>query len=164
APGSVAMASPAGGTTTVKPTTLATAQASASVMRETEPSSAPASTGASAAPSTDGTDVSEAKEAKPKGFVYRAFMNVASVDEVTPEVTKQLESLGGEKAGEVPLGWRKGAGSYFHFTISETHVEEVTKLLRTYGPVRISKDPHPRVMPTGQVRFILWVEPQTSGN
>lgn len=112
-----------------------------------------------------GTSVAAAEpEGKPKGFVYRAFINVTSVDEVTPELVKQLEGMGGEKAGEVPLGWRKGSGSYFHFTVPVANEEKVTDILRAYGPVRISKDPHPRVMPSGQVRFILWVEPQASGS
>ncbi len=100
------------------------------------------------------------KEVRPKGFVYRAFMNVANVGEVTSDVVQQLESFGGEKAGEVPLGWRRGAGSYFHFTVPESNENKTLEMLRTYGPVRISKDPHPRLMPAGQVRFILWIEPQ----
>lgn len=119
------------------------------------PDTTPAMAAAAPAASAVGTS-----ESKPKGFVYRAFMNVANVDETTPDVTEQLESFGGEKAGEVPLGWRKGAGSYFHFTVPQSNEEQVLEMLRAYGPVRISKDPHPRVMPTGQVRFILWIEPQ----
>lgn len=105
------------------------------------------------------TPPTPAKEQKPRGFVYRAFINLANVDESTPQIVQSLVDLGAEKAGEVPLGWRRGAGSYFHFTAPESNENQVLELLRSYGPVRISKDPHPRVMPAGQIRFILWVEP-----
>lgn len=108
---------------------------------------------------TEAPAAAAAKEKKPRGFVYRAFMNLPNVDAVTPEVVEKLKAFGAEKAGEVELGWRRGNGSYFHFTLPESNEESALEMLRTYGPVRISKDPHPRVMPEGQVRFILWLEP-----
>jgi hypothetical protein len=97
-------------------------------------------------------------EAKAKGFVYRAFMNLANLDDVGPKITDAIRELGGEKAGEVELGWKRGTGRYYHFSLPEDNEKKVLERLQVYGPVRISKDPHPRVMPQGQVRFILWIE------
>jgi hypothetical protein len=93
-----------------------------------------------------------------RGFVYRAFMTLADIENVAPKITQQLKELGAEKAGEVELGWRRGSGRYYHFSMPESNEQRLLENLRGYGPVRISKDPHPRVMPDGQVRFILWVE------
>lgn len=98
------------------------------------------------------------KETKPKGFVYRAFMSLSQLEEIGPKITDNIIELGGEKAGEVELGWKRGTGRYYHFTLPSDNEERLLEKLRGYGPVRISKDPHPRVMPEGQVRFILWVE------
>lgn len=103
----------------------------------------------------------DGKEAKGKGFVYRAFMTLPNLEELGPKITSDVEQLGANKAGEVELGWKRGTGRYYHFTMPEANEEKLLERLRAYGPVRISKDPHPRVMPQGQVRFILWVESGT---
>ncbi len=105
------------------------------------------------------TPVPTPKEAKPKGFVYRAFMNLGNLEEIGPKIAEHIVELGGAKAGEVELGWKRGAGRYYHFSLPEENEEKLLEKLRAYGPVRMSKDPHPRVMPPGQVRFILWIEP-----
>ncbi len=93
-----------------------------------------------------------------RGFVYRAFMTLGDLENIAPKITQQMKELGAEKAGEVELGWRRGTGRYYHFSIPEPNEQKLLEALRVYGPVRISKDPHPRVMPDGQVRFILWIE------
>lgn len=93
-----------------------------------------------------------------RGFVYRAFMTLSDLENVAPKITQQIKELGAEKAGEVELGWKRGTGRYYHFTVPESNEEKLMETLRGYGPVRISKDPHPRVMPKGQLRFILWIE------
>lgn len=112
-----------------------------------------------AAPSPATTNTAVGVGAKSsRGFVYRAFMTLADIENVAPKITQQLKELGAEKAGEVELGWRRGTGRYYHFSISDSNEQRLLETLRGYGPVRISKDPHPRVMPDGQVRFILWVE------
>jgi len=67
-------------------------------------------------------------------------------------------SLGGQKAGEVQIGWRKPDGSYFHFSLEEDKLEELKQFMSSYGPVRFYKDPHWRVMPQGKIRIILWIE------
>lgn len=93
-----------------------------------------------------------------RGYVYRAFMTLSDLENVAPKITQQLKELGAEKAGEVELGWRRGSGRYYHFSLPDTNEQKLMETLRGYGPVRISKDPHPRVMPQGQLRFILWIE------
>lgn len=93
-----------------------------------------------------------------RGYVYRAFMTLSDLENIAPKITQQLKELGAEKAGEVELGWRRGSGRYYHFSLPEMSEQKLMETLRGYGPVRISKDPHPRVMPQGQLRFILWIE------
>jgi hypothetical protein len=117
---------------------------------------------ASSSANTAPVDKNQKPDPKAKGFVYRAWLNVADVDGLTPKVTDTIRELGGEKAGEVELGWRKGSGSYYHFSLPEKNEQEVMDRLRAFGRVRFSKDPHPRVMPAGQIRFILWVEADRS--
>lgn len=101
---------------------------------------------------------SAAKKPKRQGYVYRLVMYVDNVDQVTPEIVALIESHGGEKAGEVELGWRRKGGSYFHFTLPQPAYEEVTQQLKKYSDYNIIKSEHPRVMPEGSERFILWVE------
>ncbi len=93
-----------------------------------------------------------------RGYVYRMYMFLSNVDEVTPVIAKKIRELGGKKAGEVRLGWRKEDGSYFHFTLPEEKYSEITSFVSQYGDVRISKDEHKRIMPRGINRFILWIE------
>lgn len=139
--------------------------ASSSVTRVSTPVPAPVPTQQAPAPATPAV-VSSAQESTPasstqkasRGYVYRAFMTLSDLENVAPKITQQLKELGAEKAGEVELGWRRGSGRYYHFSLPEVSEQKLMETLRGYGPVRISKDPHPRVMPQGQLRFILWVE------
>jgi hypothetical protein len=112
------------------------------------------------APTTAPVAASASSKAS-RSFVYRAFMTLGDLEDLAPKITQQIKELGAEKAGEVELGWRRGSGRYYHFTIPEANEQKLLENLRVYGPVRISKDPHPRVMPEGQVRFILWIESGT---
>ena len=123
------------------------------------PSKAPVVVAATAHPDAANDEGSENMVAgKAKGFVYRAFMNLSDLEELGPKITEDIRALGGEKAGEVELGWKRGTGRYYHFALPEENEKRLLEKLQVYGPVRISKDPHPRVMPPGKVRFILWVE------
>lgn len=92
------------------------------------------------------------------GFVYRMAMSVKGIDAVTPKVIEKIMELGGQKAGQVQLGWKKPGGSYFHFTMPEAGFTPLMTHLRSFAQVRHSKDPHKRVMPAGTIRIILWVE------
>lgn len=111
-----------------------------------------------AKPMAVATQAPAASSKASRSFVYRAFMTLSDLENIAPKITQQIKELGAEKAGEVELGWRRGSGRYYHFTIPESNEQKLLENLRVYGPVRISKDPHPRVMPEGQVRFILWIE------
>lgn len=121
-------------------------------------STASAKDTARASSTAEPASISERKDPAPKGFVYRAFMNLSNLEEIGPKIADDIRELGGAKAGQVELGWNRGTGRYYHFSLPATNEEKVLEKLRVYGPVRISKDPHPRVMPEGQVRFILWIE------
>lgn len=129
---------------------------------KTENKEAPTDSGKEAEAKSAETEVAAAKPAvekpKPKGFVYRAFMALGKIETVTEEIRTELQNLGGQKAGEVRMGWRKPKGSYFHFSVPESNYDAVVEMLRSFGPVQIAKDPHWRVMPEGKIRIILWVE------
>lgn len=95
-----------------------------------------------------------------KGLLYRIIMTSESAETVSADVVAKLTAMGAEKAGQVELGWRKKNpdGNYFHFTMPDASYNELVKTLGGYGPVRIYKNPHERVMPEGQIRIILWIE------
>ncbi len=100
----------------------------------------------------------ETPEPQEKGFVYRAYLTSSKVEALTPTFVAKIQALGGRKAGEVELGWKRRSGSYFHFAMPEAEYETLLAFLHDHGPVRIQKSPHRRVMPTGQIRIILWLE------
>lgn len=93
-----------------------------------------------------------------RGEVYKLFMDLANLDVITPEIADRIRDLGGKKAGQVPLGWRRAKGSYFHFSINEDNYEALQTMLKEYGSLRIIREPHTRVMPLGVKRVILWIE------
>lgn len=93
-----------------------------------------------------------------KGELYRASISLRSVDKVTEELIQQIVSLGGKKAGKVKLGWKKSNSSYFHFYMSKENLEDLKGYIGKYGKLKVSKEPHWRVMPEGQIRMILEVE------
>lgn len=97
-----------------------------------------------------------------QGFLYRGVLRTTNVEAVTPKIVEFLAQGGGRKAGQVDLGWRKGTGSYFHFTIPEAKYEELEEFFREYGTLVISKERHPKVMPEGIVRLIVDVEEKTT--
>lgn len=93
-----------------------------------------------------------------RGTLYRAFMSFEDTELVNGQIREVITQLNGIKAGQVELGWSKPGGKYFHFTLPEENFESFKTRLEAIGPVRISKEPHPRVMPEGKIRIILWVE------
>jgi hypothetical protein len=98
------------------------------------------------------------KEAKHVGVLYRGSIQVTNVSAVTPKLIEKLAALGGRKAGEVELGWKKGNGSYFHFTVPEAKYDEMLKVFNDYGQLKISKEKHERIMPEGILRVIITVD------
>ncbi len=95
-----------------------------------------------------------------KGMLYRVLLDLDNSDSYAIEIKDKLLALGAEKAGKVELGWRKKGpkGNYYHFTLPEKSYSRLLTTLGVYGPVRIFKNSHERVMPEGQIRIILWVE------
>jgi hypothetical protein len=118
----------------------------------------------SAAPLTDGktsaTEKINEKVIPLKGTLFRMMMTIPDYDPTTDAVRKKIIELGGKKAGEVELGWRKDNpdGLYYHFSIPEKNYQQFVSNLGGYGQVRIYKSPHERIMPEGQMRVILWIE------
>jgi hypothetical protein len=102
----------------------------------------------------------EKKTVQLQGLLYRLMMTIDNAEKRTPDIKEKIEKLGGEKAGQVDLGWRKTNpdGSYFHFKMPESNYNELIKTLGGYGPVRIYKSPHERIMPPGEIRIILFIE------
>jgi hypothetical protein len=98
------------------------------------------------------------KKKGPQGFLYRIMMNVAGIQDSAPALAAQIIGMGGEKAGQVEIGHRQSTGNYFHFSMPESNYQRLLKTLGTYGPVRIYKGPHERVMPKGTIRIILNIE------
>jgi hypothetical protein len=95
---------------------------------------------------------------KAKGYVYKQFMNLQNLESLAPEITAKIVELGGEKAGEVELGWKKPNGRYYHFVLPADSREILNSYLKSLGPLTEVKDPHVRVMPEGEERYILWIE------
>lgn len=93
-----------------------------------------------------------------QGYLYRGQLKVTNVVATTPKLVEFITTLGGRKAGQVPVGWQKGQGSYFHFTIPEAKYEELETFFREYGTLVIAKERHERIMPEGIIRLIIEVE------
>lgn len=93
------------------------------------------------------------------GFLYRGTISLTNIQMVGPKITEKITELGGRKAGDVELGWKRTPNSlYYHFTIPEAKYGELTSFLEQYGKVKISKEKHPRVMPDGIIRLIITVD------
>lgn len=94
-----------------------------------------------------------------EGALYRGVMSVTNVGVTSAKIRDKVIELGGRKAGEVEIGWRKTpTQSYFHFTMPEAKYEELQRFLADYGKSDLHKEKHPRVMPDGIIRLILTVE------
>jgi hypothetical protein len=94
-----------------------------------------------------------------KGTLVRAMITVNTFDAAWPSIRDKVISLDGKAAGNVELGWlRRPNESYFHFSLPESNYADLESFLKTFGPVRISRERHPRVMPQGQIRIILTVK------
>lgn len=103
--------------------------------------------------------VPKVEEPKKKGFVYRGTLVIVNVEVGTQKLKDMIVELGGRKAGEVELGWRRNEGDYyFHFTIPESKLANLEEYFKTLGTIKLSKDPHPRIMPDGIVRMIITTE------
>lgn len=99
------------------------------------------------------------EESKKQGFVYRGTASVINALAGSLKLKDKIVEFGGRKAGEVELGWKRNQGDYyFHFTIPESKYEELQEYIKTLGDLKMSRDPHPRIMPNGIIRIILTAE------
>ena len=109
-----------------------------------------------APPATGSADVGT--DGKHQGFLFRGTISITNFEAINPKIVEKIGQLGGRKAGEVPIGWRKGTGAYYHFTIPESKYQEVVNAFNEYGKLAIAKEKHERVMPDGIIRLIISVE------
>ena len=107
---------------------------------------------------SESTATSANSASKRSGFLYRAQFKVTNLEVVTAKSIEAIGELGGRKAGQVPLGWRKGSGSYFHFTIPESKISALKEFLGQFGDLQLEKEKHERAMPEGIARIIIQME------
>jgi hypothetical protein len=94
-----------------------------------------------------------------RGSLTRGEIDVGDFTNSWQAIRDKIVALDGKVAGNVELGWlRRPDQAYFHFTLPESNYSELELYLGTFGPVRFSKERHPRVMPEGQIRIILTVK------
>lgn len=99
------------------------------------------------------------EDVKKQGFVYRGTASIVNAQAGASKLKSKIVEFGGRKAGEVELGWRRNQGDYyFHFTIPESRFQELEGYVKSLGELKMSRDPHPRVMPSGIIRIILTTE------
>lgn len=90
--------------------------------------------------------------------VYRGQITVTDFEQVAAIIRDRIIAIGGKKAGEVELGWIKNKNiSYFHFIFPTEKREELVAFIQQYGKLSYKFEPHPRVLPIGQSRFIVEV-------
>lgn len=94
----------------------------------------------------------------PQGELYRVAMKLPGIETKVADFTAKILELGGTKAGQVQLGWRKPNGNYFHFALPQANYTALMQFLGAHASVRMNKIKHTRVMPEGQIRVILWIE------
>ena len=91
--------------------------------------------------------------------MYRGEVKLTNINASGAKITAKIGELGGRKAGEVNLGWKRNTTSlYYHFTIPETKYKDLLAFLSSYGKINMMKEKHPRLMPEGIVRVILNVD------
>lgn len=93
------------------------------------------------------------------GGLYRGSLIVNEINNASEKLTEKIVSMGGKKAGEVELGWRKSEKmSYYHFALPEDNVDNLKEFVGGLGELQIQFENHPRLMPAGVKRFILEVK------
>ena len=105
------------------------------------------------------SSVEEKAALSPQRSLTRGEMEVSDFNNSAKVIREKIIALGGKAAGNVELGWQRNKGeSYFHFSLPESNQQELEVFLKTFGPVRFVREPHPRVMPEGQIRIILTIK------
>lgn len=105
-----------------------------------------------------------AKPASKSGaWIYRGQFLVTNAEAVSPKIKDKIKELGGQKAGEVEIGWLKTPNVYyFHFTVPEAKLGELEALLKDYSVGKLVKEAHPRVMADGIIRLLFTIEEKTA--
>lgn len=106
----------------------------------------------------DAQNTAGATEAKRVGYLYRGTISITNAKAAATKLVDKVTGLGGRKAGNVELGWTKGEGAYFHFTMPESNYQQMTEAFQEYGNLKIAKERHERIMPEGIVRVIITVD------
>lgn len=112
----------------------------------------------SAAATTELAADSGPTDGKKAGVLFRGIIAVTNAKAAGAKIVDKITTLGARKAGNVELGWSKGSGAYFHFTMPEGKYEEMLSVFKEYGQLKIQKEHHERVMPEGIVRIIITVD------
>ena len=99
-----------------------------------------------------------ATDGKRVGYLYRGIIEITNAKASAAKLVEKVSGLGGRKAGNVELGWAKGSGAYFHFTMPENNYQQMTDAFKEYGQLKIAKEKHERIMPEGIVRVIITVD------
>ena len=106
----------------------------------------------------DHDNKTKAADLKSSG-VYRGTIYVNDIQAVSGLVKDRLIGLGGQKAGEVELGWMKSSTiSYFHFLIPKENQDTFASYLKQFGQLKVKFENHPRVLPKGTVRYIIEIK------
>lgn len=107
----------------------------------------------------------KATQSKSIGWIYRGQFLVTNAEAISPKIKDRIVELGGQKAGEVEIGWQKTPNIfYFHFTVPEAKLPELEAVLKNYSTGKMVKEAHPRVMPDGIVRLLFTVEEKSPTN
>jgi hypothetical protein len=105
------------------------------------------------------SDVAVAVSQTQRGELYRGSIKVRDLTSVSTQLIKKIDELGGRKAGQAALGWKKNKNiAYFHFTIPTEHEGTLRHFLQENGDLQIEKEKHDRIMPEGVMRLILTLE------
>ncbi len=97
------------------------------------------------------------------GFLYRGQLQVTNVEMIAPKISEKIFELGGRKAGEVEIGWKKSNQTfYYHFTLPKSKLAELESLLKIYSELKLKKEPHTRVMPDGILRIIFTIDEKST--
>ena len=103
--------------------------------------------------------VSKENSISKQGGLYRASIQVSDLDTLSDRITEKLVALGGAKAGEVELGWKKTPKVlYYHLVLPVENVDQAKDFLNKFGRLNIQFENHPRLMPVGFKRMILEVK------
>lgn len=119
----------------------------------------------SATMATQPTLPEKSVQAKSPGMIYRGQFLITNAEMVSPKIKDKIIELGGQKAGEVEIGWQKTPHVYyFHFTVPEAKLPELEAVLKDYSTNKMIKESHPRVMPDGIIRLLFTVEEKAAPN